>query len=131
MRICICGSIIPGNLFDTGSDDEVLGEECEGEPCEGMEELCEGGVEEEEEGEGEIEVLAGHSVVGRRKKKRKKLKTLTDKEKQSLTIREQVCRQSYMSCSYLLYCIHFVFTCICTFWVWCILSVSLLCDLHS
>ena len=64
----------------------MLGEECEGE-------LCEGGVKErdEEERESEIEVLAGQSVGGRQKKKRKKLKTLTDKEKQSLMMREQVC----------------------------------------
>ena len=64
----------------------MLGEECEGELCE---ELCEDCVEEEK-GDGEIEVLAGHLVGGRQKKKRKKPKMLTDKEKQSLTLREQV-----------------------------------------
>ena len=87
----------------------MLGEECEGELCEGAEELCEGsagelcggGVEErdEEERESEIEVLAGQSVGGRQKKKRKKLKTLTDKEKQSLMMREQVCHFCSTSCT--------------------------------
>ena len=65
-----------------------------------MEELCEGGVEEEEEeSDGEIEVLAGHSVGGRQKRKRKKPKILTDKEKQTLAMREQVCRNSPCSIS--------------------------------